>query len=238
MLDDRQSRQDFAVGEHMVGRPLFANLGIAQIERLQAERQTARVHAMVKDLAAQGLIIHVNPLQEWFQPGGDLYTRAPLETITRLVEEAPYPVMVKEVGHGLGPASLKALMRLPLAAIEFGAYGGTNFSLLESRRASEARAPGLIHVGHSAQEMVGFVKDILKSGERFACERFIISGGVSDSLQGYHLCSQLPGRALFGMAHGVLQHAQRGEEDLFQFIQQQRDQYLMAQAYLRPREEV
>lgn len=236
LLEDRQSRADFDVRDLMPGRPLFANLGIAQIEKLIGKKENDRVHALVDDLRADGLIIHVNPLQEWFQPEGDLLEVSPLETITRFVENAPYPVMVKEVGHGMGPESLKALMRLPLAAIEFGAYGGTNFSILESRRAPGAKPEGLVHVGHTAQEMVAFVKDILTTKEKFRCENFIISGGLQNSLQGYHLTSQLPGMALFGMANSVLREAQHGEVALREFLQKEISQYAMAQAYLRPAE--
>lgn len=236
LLDDRQSREDFAVAHLMPGRPLFANLGIAQLEVMLAQGELARVHHLVEDLQATGLIIHVNPMQEWFQPGGDLYKVAPLETITRFVEVAPYPVIVKEVGHGFGPASLRALMRLPLAAIEFGAYGGTNFSVLEARRAGDESALALTRIGHTAQDMVNFVKTLLASGESFRCENFIISGGLTDALQGYHLVAQLPrGKALFGMAHSVLREAQLGDEALAAFITQQRSHYAMAEAYLRPR---
>src|SRR5690606_18585640 len=106
--------------------PFYANLGIAQIEVLLEERAIERVHALVERLGADGLIIHVNPLQEWFQPEGDRLRVSPLETIQRFLEIAPYPVIVKEVGQGMGPASLRALLTLPLAAVEFGAFGGTN----------------------------------------------------------------------------------------------------------------
>lgn len=234
LLEDRQSRADFDMRKHMPNRPLFANLGIAQIEKMIASKELGRVHAMVEELKATGLIIHINPLQEWYQPGGDLLKVSPLETVTKFVESAPYPVIVKEVGHGMGPASLKALMQLPLWAIEFAAFGGTNFSLLEARRNNEALPAGLINVGHSAQEMVGFVNELKKSGEKFRCERFIISGGVQDSLQGFALTQSLPG-SLFGMANGVLKHAQNGEEALRSYLKNEMNQFSMAQAYLRLR---
>jgi len=234
LLEDRQSRADFDMRKHMPNRPLFANLGIAQIEKMLASKELGRVHAMVEELKATGLIIHINPLQEWYQPGGDLLKVSPIETITKFVESAPYPVIVKEVGHGMGPSSLKALMQLPLWAIEFAAFGGTNFSLLEARRNSEAMPAGLINVGHSAQEMVGFVNELKKSGEKFRCERFIISGGVQDSLQGFALTQSLPG-SLFGMANGVLKRAQNGEEALRSYLKNEMNQFSMAQAYLRLR---
>src|SRR5690606_7709496 len=53
--------------------PFFANLGVAQVEELIAKKELNRLHDMVEKLRADGLIIHINPLQEWFQPEGDRF---------------------------------------------------------------------------------------------------------------------------------------------------------------------
>ncbi|MEO6037978.1 MAG: isopentenyl-diphosphate delta-isomerase, partial [Saprospiraceae bacterium] len=56
---------DFAVRDTLgTDLPLFANLGVAQIEQLFARRETERIPALLTKLRADGLIIHVNPLQE------------------------------------------------------------------------------------------------------------------------------------------------------------------------------
>lgn len=47
------------------------------------------------------------------------------------------PIVVKEVGQGMGPGESQTIIELPLAAIDFGAAGGTNFALLEILRSSE-----------------------------------------------------------------------------------------------------
>lgn len=232
LLDGRQALADFDVRSLMPGRPLFANLGVAQVEELRTTNQLSRVHQIVEALSADGLIIHVNPLQEWYQPGGDTFSVAPIETIAAFVESAPYPVMVKEVGHGMGPQSLRALMQLPLAAIEFAAFGGTNFSVLEARRAGGGDPQGLSQVGHTTQEMVGFVKTILDGTTKVRCRQFIISGGVQDVLEGHALTAQLPGQALFGMAAKVLQHAQGDYQELRSWLNTQINEYAMARAFL------
>lgn len=233
LLENRQSLEDFDVRALMPGRPLFANLGVAQIEELRQKRDLGRIHEVVKGLKADGLIIHVNPLQEWFQPGGDVFAVSPLETITEFLQQQEYPVMVKEVGHGMGPASLKALMQLNLVAIEFAAFGGTNFSVLEARRAGTSFPAGLSHVGHSAAQMVGFVQKIIREEKNLKCQRFIISGGVADVLQGHALSSQLPGEVLFGMASPVLLHARGEYSELRDWLYEQMNEYAMAEAYLR-----
>lgn len=142
----------------MGNQPLFANIGIAQVEELIALNKTNLIHEMVKTVEADGLIIHINPLQEWFQPEGDRFKVSPLNTLQRFLENCSYKVIVKEVGQGMGPRSLKALLELPIAAIELAAFGGTNFTLLEKMRGEEDLSrEGFINVGHSAKEMVNIL---------------------------------------------------------------------------------
>src|SRR5690606_8458251 len=118
LLESKDRLNDFnqrdILGDEL---PLYANLGVAQVEELISQKAEDKIHQMVELLRADGLIIHINPLQEWFQPEGDRYTRSPLETITQFLSTAPYKVIVKEVGQGMGPRSLRALMQLNLAAI-------------------------------------------------------------------------------------------------------------------------
>ena len=60
----------------------------------------------------------------------------------------------------MGYHSLKKLLQLPLAAIEFAANGGTNFAKLELLRGSTAKKElynRLTNVGHSAEEMVNMI---------------------------------------------------------------------------------
>ena len=139
LLDSNASLPDFdmrdIIGDDL---PLYANLGISQVEQLLENNQEDKIRVLVDKLRADGLIVHVNPLQEYFQPGGDRLKNAPIISIRRLLDVVSFPVIVKEVGQGMGPASLRELIRLPLAAIEFAAFGGTNFSKLEMLRSEKA----------------------------------------------------------------------------------------------------
>ena len=47
--------------------PLWANLGIGQIEKALANNSISAIDDMVDRLQADGLIVHINPLQEFFQ---------------------------------------------------------------------------------------------------------------------------------------------------------------------------
>lgn len=229
LLSNPDRLKDFAVRKYLGDQPLFANIGLAQLEELSFSKKLSVMHEMVNALEANGLVVHINPLQEWFQPNGDKFTRSPIETIQILLDSAKYPVIVKEVGQGMGPKSLKALLDLPIAAIEFGAFGGTNFSMLESQRSSENinyKKP-FINVGHTAEEMVGFLNALPNKGKEF-----IVSGGVRNVLDGYALMSKLNSASLLGMASAFLEPAQKDYEELRSEFIQMKDALLVGKSIL------
>ena len=155
------------------------------------------------------MIIHVNPLQEWFQPEGDRIERPPIETIREFMARVNMPLIVKEVGQGMGSESLKELLQLPLAAIELAAYGGTNFSKLELLRDTpqimELYQP-FIRVGQTAGQMVKAINHLVTETDP-VCQQIIISGGIKNYLDGYYLVSLSQVPAVFGMASSVLKYA-------------------------------
>lgn len=216
--------------------PLFANVGIAQIERLIDNGQASKLKRLVEKLDADGLIVHVNPLQEWLQPEGDLIQRSPLTTIKQLLNEIETNIIVKEVGQGFGPESMKELLKLPLLAIDFAANGGTNFSKLELLRNQPLQAyyEDVISLGHSAAEMVNFLNaSVNELGTKRQCNNVIISGGVKTFLDGYYLTSKSSIPALYGQASPFLKHANEGQEALDTFAEMQIKGLLMAQNFLK-----
>ncbi|MBU6342634.1 MAG: isopentenyl-diphosphate delta-isomerase [Bacteroidetes bacterium] len=237
LLNSDEYLSDFSVRKWMgYDVPLYANLGIAQIETLIQNRETAKIRKMLDLLEADGLIVHVNPMQEALQPEGDVFTRSPLQTIESLLQIADYPIVVKEVGQGMGPQSIRALLQLPLAALEFAAAGGTNFAKLELLRNKEVEqnifAP-LAAVGHTAAEMLAFVnKAVVELGPKCKVNQLIISGGLHDFLDGYYLIKKSNLLAIFGQASGFLKYAQGDYETLRHFVQLQIRGLALAEAYL------
>ena len=103
ILFDKTHWADFDVRDELGDeRPFWANLGIAQVEKLLKEKNEQSIVNLVGALRADGLIVHVNPLQEYFQPEGDKITKAPLDTIQQLLKKVDVPLIVKEVGQGNG----------------------------------------------------------------------------------------------------------------------------------------
>lgn len=240
VLENSEYSKDFEVRKHIGEQPLFANLGIAQIEELIAQNQLQKLVDMVNRLEANGLIIHVNPLQEWMQPEGDRFSMSPLETVNRVLEAVTFPIIVKEVGQGFGPKSLEALLKLPLEALDYGAFGGTNFSKLENlRRDSVERTllEPVQHVGHTAVEMSNWINQ-LKSrlGSQVECEKVIVSGGIATFLDGYYHLQKLQMPALYAQASPFLKYALEGEKALQQFVEAQIKGLALAYTYLTLKE--
>lgn len=231
---------DFDVREEMgADLPLYANLGIAQVEKLLKQKEGDRIPALLHKLRADGLFIHVNPLQEAMQPEGDMFERPPLEVIEEVLQLFDCKVIVKEVGQGFGPESLKALLQLPLAGIEFAAAGGTNFARLELLRSDPVKQmifEKIATVGHSAVDMLAWANQYkAELGTACRTEHLILSGGVRDFLDGYYLLQKSTFPAVYGQASGFLKHAQGDYDELRSFVQAQVRGLELAHAFLRVR---
>lgn len=240
LLYDRQYLPDFDVRDIIGdGLPLYANLGVAQVEQLFERGEQDKMRQLVDMLRADGLIVHVNPMQEAMQPEGDVFKTAPLHTLERLLAVVDFPIIVKEVGQGMGPGSLRALLQLPLAAVEFAAAGGTNFARLELLRSDAEKQiifENMPKVGHSAPEMLGWANEIVRElGRKCQTRHLVISGGIRDFLDGYYLIRKAALPAVYGQASGFLKFAQGDYHELRTFVQAQVRGLELAHAYLQPR---
>ena len=238
LLDNLNRLKDFDV-RNIIGPdlPLYANLGIAQIERLLANNRVEDIQKVMDTLKADGLIIHVNPLQEWLQPEGDRIQNPPIETLQNLLSKVSFPVIVKEVGQGIGKESLASLLTLPISAIELAAHGGTNFSKLELLRSTnhhQETYSSLAQIGHGVEEMISWINQIVQEkGAGIKCNQIIISGGIRDFLDGYYWMKKLNLASVYGQASAFLKYAKESQEGLDEYISGQIAGLQLAHAYLK-----
>ena len=238
LLESKRYLKHFNWRSLLEDRPFYANLGIAQIEQLLRIGHEDKILELIDLLQADGLIIHINPLQEWTQKGGDRWHTPPLKTIELLMNKISCKIIAKEVGQGMGPKSLRALLQLPLAAIEFAAFGGTNFTQLELMRNKKAHqsANPFIHVGHTANEMVDLTLSLLVEEKERKCPQFIISGGVKSFLDGFYFCKKLERvkgvKAIYGQAQAFLHRAQGSYKKLHGYVASQIEGLRLAENYL------
>ncbi len=241
IMDDDTYFPDFdmrdIIGDEL---PFYANLGINQVEILCMNKQVDKIIRMVESLRADGLFIHINPFQEWFQPEGDRLQQPAIDSVQELLEQVDFPIIVKEVGQGMGRESLRALLKLPIAAIEFGAFGGTNFAKVELLRNSEQPKElfePLSFIGHDACQMVEMINQIVdEEGDKILCNQLIISGGIKSFLDGYYLIQKSKIPAIYGQASTFLKYAKEEYAPLQAFLTHQIKGLQMAYAYLRIRE--
>ena len=243
LLENEQHFDDFNL-RPIIGdeSPFYANLGIAQLEHLIEKKEVDKISKLIDLLQSDGIIIHINPLQEAFQPEGEVFKRPPIETLQEFLETTPNTrVIVKEVGQGMGPGSIKQLLNLPIEAIEFGALGGTNFTILELVRSKDedySAYEAFGKVGHTAEEMTKMVNEVASKTNTYLCKQVIISGGITHILDGYYLQQLSKLTSVIGMGSALLKIASGSYEDLQRYLHQVEKSYQLASAYLKIREKI
>ncbi len=237
LLEDESYFDDFnmrgIIGEEL---PFFANIGIVQVEQMLADKSYQKLIDLVGRLGADGLIIHVNPVQEWLQSDGDVLKSPPIETVEMFLSLTKMKIIVKEVGQGMGPDSITRLMSLPIEAFELAGFGGTNFAKVELARGSEqniALYDPLVSIGHSAGEMVAIINALESAGKPPACRQLIISGGIHSFLDGFYHVSNSLLPAIYGQASGFLRFARGDYRELHAYVAGQISGLKFARAFLK-----
>lgn len=179
---------------------LFANLGAVQLNYGYGLDQCRRAVEMI---AADALILHLNPLQEAVQAGGDTNFAGLAKKIEAVCKALDVPVIVKEVGWGISEETAKRLADCGVAAIDVAGAGGTSWSQVEMYRAPDES---------TRQLAASFVGWGIPTAESIQCVRraapgmtIFASGGLKDGLD-IAKCVAL-GAALGGMAGPFLKAA-------------------------------
>ncbi len=133
-LSDEAARASFELRQYAPNALLFGNLGAVQ---LNYEMGFADCEAVVDILEADGLYLHLNPLQEAVQPQGDIDFSDLRSKISVIVRTLKKPVVVKEVGAGISPEDVEHLLAAGVKYVDVSGSGGTSWSLVESRRCNE-----------------------------------------------------------------------------------------------------
>ncbi|KAB8142532.1 type 2 isopentenyl-diphosphate Delta-isomerase [Chloroflexia bacterium SDU3-3] len=118
--------------------PLLANLGAVQLNYGYGVAECQRAVDMIE---ADALILHLNPLQEAVQPEGNTNFKGLLHKIEQICRHVSVPVIVKEVGNGIGPKTARRLVDVGVQVIDVAGAGGTSWSEVERfRQKSDAGA--------------------------------------------------------------------------------------------------
>ena len=192
--------------------PILANIGAAQLTRGFGVDEARRVLDMI---AADALIVHLNPLQEACQPEGDRDWWGVGAALEALVKALDAPVVVKETGAGLSAATAKRLLAMGVAAVDVAGAGGSNWATVEGERADgeadKAHAAAFADWGIPTARALAEV--------RAACPKATIigSGGIRDGVEAAKALRL--GADVVGQAAGVLTAATVSTEAVIEHFQ-------------------
>lgn len=113
---------------------LLANFGAAQLCQWKDLSMAQKAVDMIE---ANGLIIHLNPLQEVIQPEGDRNWSGVLDKIEKLVRKVDFPIIVKEVGCGISSTLARQLYEVGVHIIDVAGAGGTSWAAVEAKRTQD-----------------------------------------------------------------------------------------------------
>ncbi len=131
VLEDPQTLATFQVRRYAPDILLLANLGAVQLNYGYGPDECRRVVDLVE---ADGLFLHLNPLQEALQPEGNTRFTGLVRRIEVVCRALDVPVIVKEVGWGLSAQVARMLIEAGVTALDVAGAGGTSWSQVEMYR--------------------------------------------------------------------------------------------------------
>lgn len=108
--------------------PVMCNIGSAQIVQ---QNDIASLQRIIETISADGLIIHLNPLQELLQKEGEINFKGLLQKIDEIKTKVKFPIIVKEAGSGISQITARKLLEIGVDVIDVSVSGGT-FGLLSN----------------------------------------------------------------------------------------------------------
>lgn len=114
--------------------PLLANLGAVQLNYGYGPEQCLKA---VELTGADGLVLHLNSLQEVFQPEGNTRFGDLLRKIEGVCRALEVPVGVKEVGFGIHGGVARQLFDAGVQFVDVAGAGGTSWIQVEKYRTED-----------------------------------------------------------------------------------------------------
>lgn len=209
-LEKNEARKTFdLIRKHAPNALVIANMGAVQLNY----GHTAKDYQAVVDMvAADALYLHVNPLQEAIQPGGDTDFSDLISKIADVVKMVNVPVIVKEVGHGIDVETAKKLIEIGAAGIDVAGVSGTSYAWVEGKRArNDDFAKWFKRVGVTTEDAVREIAKIKKD------TILIASGGVRNPIQGHK--AHLLGADLYASTQPFLSASMRSADAVIEELE-------------------
>lgn len=192
---------------------VIGNLGCPQLSLGWGAPEAQRCVDMIR---ADALAIHMNPLQEAVQVGGETHYRDILGKVREVVEGVDVPVVMKETGCGVAYEEAVKLEGAGVRGLDVSGVGGTSWAAVEHHIARE--------VGKRDQEALGealwnwgipTAVSVVETS-RSTNLRIIASGGIRTGVEMAKTIAL--GADAVGMARPFLEKAVEGPDALREHI--------------------
>lgn len=206
-IEKEELAATFSIRKEAPSVPVIANLGAVQLNYgfgVEACRRAV-------DIAeADALVLHLNSMQEIFQPEGDTNFGGLLRRIGQVCAGLEVPVGVKEVGWGIDGETAVRLAEEGVSFVDAAGAGGTSWSQVEKfrtldpiqRAAAEAFADWGIPTALCVSEI----------GRRLPAMPLIASGGLHTGVDAAKAIAL--GAHLAGFGRALLPQAARDNQEL------------------------
>lgn len=173
-LEDSILENSFNIRNYAPNVLLFANLGAVQLNYGCSVDSCRKAVDMID---ADAIMLHLNPLHEVFQVGGDVNFSNLLRKIEEVCSKLHVPVVVKEVGYGISASVAKRLYDVGVKIIDVAGAGSISWSGIESARSKDVvmmrAAKSFLTWGNPTAECIKSIADASLKGMKI-----IASGGV------------------------------------------------------------
>ncbi len=219
MFEDKEAEKSFKLREFAPSVPLIANLGAVQLNYGFSIDECRKA---VKVLDADALFLHLNPLQEVIQKGGNRNFEYLSDKIKSIRSKLEVPLMIKETGCGLSEADYRLLINCGIRYIDVAGRGGTSWSRIEHLCNKDDSNLGL-----AFQDWGLTTVETLEQAKPFKNQLFLIAGGGIRS--GIDLAKAMSlGASMGSSALPFLKTALESKDAVVKLIEEYREQFKVA----------
>ncbi len=207
LLDSSKDREWQKIRKACPQLILLGNLGLPQALRAPLKKMLS----LIDSLEANGMIIHLNPLQEALQKEGTAQFKGGLAAIKKLAKTLPAPLIIKETGCGFSEEALDRLTGLGISVVDLSGAGGTHWGRVEGSRYREKDA--LFGIGETFSSWgVSTLESLMNSKKKPRDYDVWASGGLRSGLDAAKALAL--GASLIGFGQPILKALRKGEEML------------------------
>ena len=221
MLADPSAAESFMLRKYAPSALLLGNLGAVQLNNGVSVDDCRKLAELT---GIDALCLHLNPLQEAVQPEGDTNFGNLAERIAEVVAALDVPVIVKEVGAGIGKEDAKILIDAGVKYIDVAGTGGTSWSRIESYRATAGSSAGVLFQdwGIPTPDAVWQLGPMCDESS----VKLISSGGIRSGID--MAKSMVLGASLCGIANPFIALAVQSPEAVIEHIENFKKQFITA----------